>query len=271
MNYLLTLFFLTLNFVAICQCEPIELVGIIDYLEADPTDKDSLHVISQENASGPNEIHYYFEICYTPILGDETCRFEYSEQAWITVEAFPGLYLISRGAYDANCEPSDGLQTSFAGIQVTTPLPVELASFDAYPESERNVIQWKSLSEEGFGHYTLEKSSDGQVWSRCAVLLPNYSMQYQATDEFPHKETYYRLKMVDEDETFEYSEVVQVTRHSADPPPFLLVMQGQNVKGLIFSYDGKLIADSTANLAKGHYLITRELGGETKIQKLTIF
>ena len=97
----------------------------------------------------------------------------------------------------------------------TNPLPVELISFDGVSEGTYNSVSWKSAVETNFRHYELESSEDGVNFNRIASVNPigNISSinDYNYLDFNPYSPiTYYRLKMVDLDYTFEYSNIISI-------------------------------------------------------------
>nr|WP_170982884.1 S8 family serine peptidase [Dyadobacter frigoris] len=109
---------------------------------------------------------------------------------------------------------------------VVTPLPVELLSFTARkkdgPDSSPDVItEWVTSSEVNFSHFEVEvaKGNDalklGQFIKLGDVLAdgsPKSGQHYSFVDYEANKSDvrYYRLKMVDLDETFQYSRAVAV-------------------------------------------------------------
>ncbi len=103
--------------------------------------------------------------------------------------------------------------TSFGASNGT--LPVELISFTGVSEGTHNSVSWKSAVETNFRHYELESSEDGVNFNKIATVNPigNVSAlnNYNYLDFSPYSPiTYYRLKMVDLDYTFEYSNIISV-------------------------------------------------------------
>jgi hypothetical protein len=77
-------------------------------------------------------------------------------------------------------------------------------------------LKWQSSSEENTSHFEVEKSADGKnfspVLTKKAQGNSSSLVSYNAIDNSPLGGTsYYRLKMVDLDGTFEYSKLVAVS------------------------------------------------------------
>ena len=95
-------------------------------------------------------------------------------------------------------------------------LPVELMRFDAIEEGEEVLIEWETAQETNASHFMVEKSRDGQnfepVYREDASGVSTRSHQYyEALDEHPYVGvSYYRLKMVDLDGTYSYSDLKAV-------------------------------------------------------------
>jgi hypothetical protein len=109
--------------------------------------------------------------------------------------------------------------SKMATIQGLQPLPVELIVFNGTTESTYNSIYWKSAVEQNFMHYELESSEDGINFYKITTVNPignvsslnNYN--YLDFDRYSPI-TYYRLKMVDLDYSFEYSNIIALENGS---------------------------------------------------------
>lgn len=105
---------------------------------------------------------------------------------------------------------------SNAPFTITSVLPVELTSFDVRKYSEEAVeLKWITESEIGNSHFEVQKSTDG------INFLPFSSINgkgnstainaYRALDKAPTKGiNYYRLKQIDFDQQFEYSDIKSI-------------------------------------------------------------
>ena len=107
-----------------------------------------------------------------------------------------------------------------AGVECTIdgPVPVELVSFNAAVTGRTVQLEWQTATESNnFGFY-VERSSDGRSFQEIAFVLGNGTStvprRYAYVDSVPGPGTYfYRLRQVDLDGAFNYSETltVQVT------------------------------------------------------------
>ncbi len=93
-------------------------------------------------------------------------------------------------------------------------LPVELASFSALEKDCKTVINWETGLELNTSHFEVQASrnqldfySIGIVQAKGATIEPQ---SYQFVHDTDHKTTYYRLKSVDFDGKFAFSDVVVV-------------------------------------------------------------
>jgi hypothetical protein len=98
------------------------------------------------------------------------------------------------------------------GFMNLTPLPIELISFDVVNENGIAKLQWSTSSEINSSHFELEKSTDGVTWDMFndaqAAGYSSALINYEAFDyNLGVSKTYYRLKAVDFDDTWEYSYV----------------------------------------------------------------
>ena len=93
----------------------------------------------------------------------------------------------------------------------SVPLPVELVSFTAKAQDCEAVLNWATASEENFSHFEVERSTDGKVFEKVGKVRGTVNSltynEYRFIDELTSEVQYYRLKMVDLDESYEYSEM----------------------------------------------------------------
>ena len=98
---------------------------------------------------------------------------------------------------------------------IANPLPVQLISFTAIKQQGTVSLQWKTTDEVNFSSFELQKSKDGINYSGIATVkahnMPGVHI-YQKDDLSPFAGVnYYRLKMVDVDEQFKFSNTLQLT------------------------------------------------------------
>jgi hypothetical protein len=94
-------------------------------------------------------------------------------------------------------------------------LPVELISFAGYHESVRNTLIWKTASERNADRFEVEKSDDGSQWQYIGMTKAtgntNGQSEYTFHDNNPVMgNNYYRLRIVDNDASYEYSNIINI-------------------------------------------------------------
>jgi hypothetical protein len=112
------------------------------------------------------------------------------------------------------------LVTSFSPFTLSSstpanPLPIELLYFNAFYHDQKVDLTWATASEQNSHYFDIEKSKDGNHWefvSRVYAAVNSSSINYYADiDNSPYNGTsYYRLKQVDMDGTFSYSNLAVV-------------------------------------------------------------
>ncbi len=93
-------------------------------------------------------------------------------------------------------------------------LPVELTEFNCKLIDDKVFINWVTASEKNNSHFDVEKSTDGKTFKILATVEGKGNSQnlnvYNQIDKTPSEINYYRLKQVDFDGTYTYSEVKRV-------------------------------------------------------------
>lgn len=96
-------------------------------------------------------------------------------------------------------------------------LPVDLLTFTATPREEKVALNWTYANPEAFDKFIVEHSKNGITWDEIASvpLLESNVRSVDASASAIHNNpakgvNYYRLKMVDIDGTYDYSNIVAV-------------------------------------------------------------
>jgi len=99
-------------------------------------------------------------------------------------------------------------------IPCANPLPVELLTFDGLMKDKHDELIWKTASEVNVSHFELEYSRDGANFTKIGHTMANNSpSDYKGYNYNPIiGNNYYRLKMVDNDNSFKYSNIVVLQR-----------------------------------------------------------
>jgi len=93
-------------------------------------------------------------------------------------------------------------------------LPVDLLGFKAEARKDRIDLIWATASELNNSHFELERSEDGKVFKQITrvegqgTTLEQTDYDFEDREVVPNVLYYYRLKQVDFDGTFEYSDIV---------------------------------------------------------------
>lgn len=89
-------------------------------------------------------------------------------------------------------------------------LPVVLTSFNAAVEGLNTKIIWNTADEMDIANYVIEKSTDGRSFTAIGTVKATNQKTYSFSDGANGDNTFYRLKMVDQDGAFKYSYVVSI-------------------------------------------------------------
>ena len=99
-------------------------------------------------------------------------------------------------------------------MEFMSPLPVELIQFDGELIENRVRLNWSTASEQNVAGFEIQKSNNATDWERLGfVVANNHPGNYQTWDENPFIGiTYYRLKNIDLDDSYEFSDIIAVHR-----------------------------------------------------------
>jgi len=128
---------------------------------------------------------------------------------------------IAPGSAPGAATPGDlsANNTSQSTVQVNTALPIVLGSFEAIITDCRAKINWHTEQEVNTLKFTIEKSTDANTWVVVADVPAagnaGARRDYTATDTKVEskKAIYYRLKAIDKDGKFAYSNIVNVVNN----------------------------------------------------------
>ncbi|MEX2593022.1 MAG: PA14 domain-containing protein [Anditalea sp.] len=99
-------------------------------------------------------------------------------------------------------------------------LPLEWGEVSASACEQNNCLTWETIQEKNTSHFELERSYDGFTWEIFdnSVQAQGFSTEktsYQFTDHnFMSGQVYYRIKQVDMDAAFAYSDVMRVNNYT---------------------------------------------------------
>jgi hypothetical protein len=227
--------------------------------------------------------------------------FHYTGGLWDIPASFGPCNTVSSDVYSGTMS---GI-TSFSPFTMgdrNVPLPVELLAFSATKVSKDVVLSWTTATESNNSHFAIERSVDGESFTAIDSLAgagnSNNILDYNYTDKQAVQSavSYYRLRQVDFDGSFSYSQVVSVqgtanmTIGNIYPMPAMEninvpveALRGGSCKADIYDLSGKLVhtetfslgsasqtlSISTAALPQGMYVLSiNNSNGENHSMKL---
>lgn len=182
-------------------------------------------------------------------------------------------------------------------VDGTSSLPVTLLSFTVKANDQQQIVlQWSTSSETRFSRFDIEHSTDALYFSKLGSMQatgsPEEGKKYQFIHTAPSRGVnYYRLKQIDNDETYEYSRTIAMNINAHKTAPVIYPNPAREQLHINFGrpvYDGRLdiyTADmrlalqthvnrgavtATVNLnqlQKGIYFIRVTDGSETTLHK----
>jgi hypothetical protein len=189
-----------------------------------------------------------------------------------------------------------------AYLTTTAALPIELTGFRGYEKPTTNHFTWQTATELNTKTHTLERSENGldnweNVATRTGAGTKNSPSFYEADDQNPLDEAYYRVKFEDFDGKTDVSSIILIKRKTASdgqfsiyPNPiradgFVLKIpessRDQDLKFEFFDTAGRLIfskniAEATAEtsiflekeMPSGAYFL--KISGENGVQVLSV-
>lgn len=121
------------------------------------------------------------------------------------------LYVAGNGQFPGNI----GVVARYLLSADGGPLPVTLLNFKAVLRNEVVLLQWQATHEQNLSGYTVLRSTDGVTFSAVGYAAAksngSLSVEYEVPDNQPFNGiNYYKLKMVDNDGKFSFSNIVSV-------------------------------------------------------------
>ena len=196
---------------------------------------------------------------------------------------------------------------TFGSPSGVAPLPVKLISFTAKAIEKDAILNWSTATERNNDHFDVERSNDGVIFTKIGEVngagnstsIVKYAFTDARVADMSTQNVYYRLKQVDFDGSFEYSNLATVTFAkqgvvsilNVQPNPFAgnlvvnynLPDQG-NVTIRIIDAQGRIVASNdinankgfntsefnTADYAKGIYFISVNYNGSSTNYKMLV-
>lgn len=107
--------------------------------------------------------------------------------------------------------PANGY-APFLDIKYIIVLPMELTAFTARPKNDEVLLEWETQAEQNSDYFVIEHSKDNAEWLPIGEVKASgdshETINYTFTDREPNfGKNYYRLRMVDLDGSYDYSEI----------------------------------------------------------------
>ncbi len=173
------------------------------------------------------------------------------------------------------CTVTDACGVSrVATFNINCPLPIEMLNFDVTYNGNNVELNWKTASEINNSHFDIERSADGKTFKKIATIegngTSNVSHEYKYVDaDGVSGGIYYRLKQVDYDGLYEYSEVKYVYASNSNDVMNVYPNPAENSVTLEFnSYQGKAKSISFMN-SLGQVLLEKQIdvvNGANKVE-----
>jgi hypothetical protein len=100
------------------------------------------------------------------------------------------------------------------GTTGTAPLPISLLSFDAIKQTKSVLLQWTTENEVNAASFIVERSNNGITYNSIGTVTANNTSgtnHYSLPDDQPFAGiSYYRLKSIDKNSIFKYSQAVKI-------------------------------------------------------------
>lgn len=148
----------------------------------------------------------------------------------------------------------------FGGNATTNPLPVKIYNFNAKKINDHILVSWHTAFEQNNDHFEIEKSEDGIAFRTIEKYIKgsqnsNTLLKYEFMDvEKTISNVYYRIKQIDNDANYSYSNVIHYVNQSEievvfSPNPItdeLVIASSKNIETEIEVYDisGKILFKS---------------------------
>ena len=91
------------------------------------------------------------------------------------------------------------------------PLPLELLTFDGVWEGQKAKLNWSTSLEKNLSHFEVEHSPNGKNFKAVGEVVANNNQDggiYEFMDRPTATQNYYRLRIVDLDDTYSYSNII---------------------------------------------------------------
>ncbi len=204
----------------------------------------------------------------------------------VSASTTPGNGGLSCSGCASSVNATNGGGPNNAGIIIngSGPLPIELLKFNAENQDTKVALTWATATERNTNYFYVERSTDAINWQKISQVKAaensSKTLYYETDDNEPlFGNSYYRLKIIDLDNSFSYSPIKSIYRTKKEafvvfyPNPTIGIVNlsssysSNQIKFKIFDVTGKELTVNITNqtddkitfdfstLAKGLYFI----------------
>ena len=201
-------------------------------------------------------------ICKTPDYPDGIyCYFATVDADWNS--AYP--YVVGPTFYGVSANRKVASITEAVTIYTPVVLPVHLSFFTGRIDKSTAILNWQTSTEINSSYFIIERSTDGLHFETAGQVAATGNTttrsDYQFTDQnISTGILYYRIKKVDRDGKFTYSNIIKLQHKKTssafnllpNPASDLVAVQykgllEENTNVLMYTMDGKLVLQTTIN------------------------
>ncbi|MEM0993708.1 MAG: IPT/TIG domain-containing protein [Bacteroidota bacterium] len=166
-----------------------------------------------------------------------------NQRSLATNDANGAMIVFGRSSTFATC--GESVMTASANCMI---LPVELITFDGTAMQDYNVLTWQTATEINNVGFEIQRSSDTKTWKTLGFVKgAGTSIEQQTYAYHDHAPqiglNYYRLKQMDSDDTYEYSEVIAITNDKISATKALMVYPNPATTELILDWEQTELSD----------------------------
>jgi len=118
--------------------------------------------------------------------------------------------------YDGPNGANPYLGSAFIELAELAPLPIMLLNFSGENKDDVNRLSWTIVNEQNLDHIELQRSGNGQNFTAISQIKRESFSDYTYDDNIRTDTStlyYYRLKIVDADGNFKYSDIIKISVH----------------------------------------------------------
>ncbi|MEO8820869.1 MAG: T9SS type A sorting domain-containing protein [Ginsengibacter sp.] len=177
----------------------------------------------------------------------------------------PGTVLDNEFSYDQTNPQNLGTSTSSVNL-VELILPIKLSSFKTRSSKNNSVLNWSVQNQDATsGYFDIERSTNGNDFTKIGTVVSNGlpTGNYSYTDENSGLAgtVYYRLKIVDKDGKFVYSEIKTVQLNNPDYGAIIYPNPLTKISKLVINLESSQIVKVVVNNALGKMVKELEFSG----------